>query len=188
MDDEFYLRGCRHLYRIAALPHPRGRFRAVEPEARRPRHLEEVEEDDRVVSIRRIPLTRWMVAFLPFLSVCLPASVAGQPSGDPLGSVPPCDLVAHGSDYRYDNRYADLPDAPLSHGEGLPVEFRVHDEFPPSHRPVIHAAAAELNMRVGFRMIAIRGEIDRGDLHRRRNDGRNVIYWDDYWASSRGID
>ena len=133
-------------------------------------------------------MTRWMVAFLPFVSVCLPASVAGQPSGDPLASVPPCDLVAHGSDYRYDYRYADLPDAPLSHGEGLPVEFRVHDEFPPSHRPVIHAAAAELNMRVGFRMIAIWSEIDRGDLHRRRNDGRNVIYWDDYWASSRGIE
>lgn len=128
-------------------------------------------------------MTRWMVAFV---SVCLSASVAGQPNGDPLASVAPCDLVFHGPDHRY--RDPDLPDAPLSHGEKLPVEFHVHDEFPPSHRPVIHAAAAELNRRVGFRMVAVRREIDRGDLHRRRNDSRNVIYWDDYWAHSGGIE
>ena len=131
-------------------------------------------------------MTRWMVAFLSLVSVYLPASAAGQPSGDPLASVPPCELVLHGPDYSYANH--DLPDAPLSHGENLPVEFHLHDEIPRSYRPVIHAAAAELNMRVGFRMIAIRSEIDRGDLHRRRNDARNVIYWDDYWANSGGME
>ena len=131
-------------------------------------------------------MRRWMVAFLWFVSVCLPASVAGQPNGDPLASVAPCDLVYHGPDYRFLD--PDLPNAPFSHGENLPVEFHVHDEFPPAHRPVIHAAAAELNRRVGFRMIAILSEIDRGDLHRRRNDSRNVIYWDDYWAHSGGME
>ena len=131
-------------------------------------------------------MTRWIVPFMLFVTVWLPASVAGQPSGDPLVSVPPCDLVFHGPDYGY--RYPDLPDAPFSHGENLPVEFHLHAEIPRSYRPVIHAAAAELNMRVGFRMIAIRSEIDRGDMHRRRNDSRNVIYWDDYWAHSGGIE
>ena len=128
---------------------------------------------------------RWIVPFMSFVSVCLPGSIAGQP-GDPLASVPPCDLAFHGPDLRF--RYPDLPDAPLSHGENLPVEFHLHAEIPRSYRPVIHAAAAELNMRVGFRMIAIRSEIDREDMHGRRNDSRNVIYWDDYWAHSGGIE
>ena len=60
---------------------------------------------------RRTPLMRWMVAFLPFVSVCLPVSVAGQPNGGPLASVSPCDLVFHGPDSRY--AFPDLPDAPL---------------------------------------------------------------------------
>ena len=131
-------------------------------------------------------MRRWMVAFLWFVSACLPASVAGQSNGEALAAVPPCDLVYHGPDFRF--RHPDLPDAPLSHGEDFPVEFHVHHEFPPSYRPVIHAAAAELNLRVGFRMIHIESEIDRGDLHRRRNDSRNVIYWDDYWAHSGGME
>lgn len=131
-------------------------------------------------------MMRWILSFMSFVTVCLPASVAGQPGGDPLASVPPCDLVFHGPDLAY--RYPDLPDAPLSHGENLPVEFHLHAEIPRSHRPVIHAAAAELNMRVGFRMIAIRSEIDGGDMHGRWNDSRNVIYWDDYWASSAGME
>lgn len=131
-------------------------------------------------------MRRWIVPFVSFVTVCFPAFVAGQPSGDPLASVPPCALVFHGPDLRF--RYPDLPDAPLSHGGNLPVEFHLHAGIPRSYRPVIHAAAAELNMRVGFRMIAIQSEIDRGDLHRRRNDSRNVIYWDDYWAHSGGIE
>ena len=131
-------------------------------------------------------MRRWIVPFMSFVTVCLPGFVAGQPSGDPLTSVPPCDLAFHGRHFAYLN--PDLPDAPLSHGESLPVEFHLHAEIPRSYRPVIHAAAAELNMRVGFRMIAIRSEIDRGDLHRRRSDSRNVIYWDDYWAHSGGIE
>ena len=127
-------------------------------------------------------MTRWIV----LLSVCLPGSVMGQPSGDPLLSTPPCDLAFHGRHFTYLN--PDLPDAPLSHGDSLPVEFYLHAGIPPRHRPVMHAAAAELNSRLGFRMIAIRSEIDRGDLHRRWNDSRNVIYWDDYWANSGGIE
>ena len=139
-----------------------------------------------ILDFRYFPMMRWIVPFMSFVSVCLPGSVAGQPGGDPLASVPPCDLVFHGPDLAY--RYPDLPDAPLSHGENLPVEFHLHAEIPRSHRPVIHAAAAELNMRVGFRMIAIRSEIDGGDMHGRWNDSRNVIYWDDYWAHSGGIE
>ena len=131
-------------------------------------------------------MRRWIVPFMSFVTVCLPGSVASQPSGDPLASVPPCALVFHGPDLGF--AYPDLPDAPLSHGENLPVEFHLHAEIPRSYRPVIHAAAAELNMRVGFRMIALGSEIDRGDLHRRRNDSRNVIYWDDYWAHSGEIE
>lgn len=126
---------------------------------------------------------RWIVLFI---SVCLPGSVAGQPSGDPFASVPPCDLAFHGRHFGYLN--PDLPDAPLSHGENLPVEFYLHADIPEQYRPVMYAAAAELNMRVGFRMIAIGSEIDRGDMHRRRNDSRNVIYWDDYWANSGGFE
>lgn len=118
----------------------------------------------------------------------LPAHVAGnhQTGREPLAAIPPCDLVFHGRDFRY--VHPDLPDKPLSHGDNLPVEFYLHAGIPRQYRPVMHAAAAELNMRVGFRMIAIRSAIDRGDMNQRRNDSRNVIYWDDYWANSGGIE
>ena len=92
-------------------------------------------------------MTRRIVPCTLFVSLCLPGPIAGQPDGDPLPAVPPCDLVFHGPDFRYRN--PDLPDAPLSHGGNLPVEFRLHAEFPRSYRPVIHAAAAELNRRSG---------------------------------------
>ena len=133
-------------------------------------------------------MMRWIVLFMSFVSVCLPASVAGQPDGDPIASVHPCELVFHGRDFIYPN--PELPDKslPLSHGENLPVEFYLHADIPRQYRPVMHAAAAELNMRVGFRMIAIRSEIDRGDMYQRWDDFRSVIYWDDYWANSGGTE
>lgn len=126
----------------------------------------------------------WIVAVVPSVS----SGCAGQRAisyiSYPPASVDPCSLVLHGTHFPF----TDLPDAPVSHGPNLPVRFYLHGDFPSRHRAAVYAAAAELNMRVRFRMIAIESEVDNGDLHRRWGDSRNVIYWDDFWAHSAGIE
>ena len=113
-------------------------------------------------------------------------TLANQMSKTPLSSIHPCHLVYHGYHFRYIN--PNFPNLPLSHGENFPVRFYLHTSFPQQYRPVVYAAAAELNMKVGFQMIAIQSEIDDRDMHLNRGDSKNVIYWDDYWANSGGIE
>lgn len=113
-------------------------------------------------------------------------TLGNQVSGVPFSSIHPCHLIYHGRHFRY--RYPNLPNLPLSHGDKFPVRFYLHTDIPRKNRPVVYAAAAELNMKVESQMIEIQSKIDNGDMNLRWGDSKNVIYWDDYWANSGGIE